>query len=209
MRLAIFGATGRTGRHLFEQALAAGHEVKILVRDLSKVKVQSALLKVLVGNVQNAVQVEQAVAGSECVISVLGPTENKPTHAISAGTDNILTAMKKQGVHRLIVSTGVGVGDPDDAPAPFNLFMNFLLKIVSRYVYEDMLQTAAKVRASDLDWTIVRVPMITDGPQTGKIQAGYVGKGMGARISRADMADFILKQVNDNTYLHKAPAISN
>lgn len=72
-----------------------------------------------------------------------------------------------------------------------------------------MVQTVAKVRASDLDWTVVRVPMLTDEPQTGKIQVGYVGKGMGARISRADMADFILRQVNDNTYLRKAPAISN
>jgi len=209
MRLTIFGATGRTGIHLLEQALAAGHEVKVLVRDPSKVKSQSALLKVLEGNVQNAAQVEQAVADSECVISVLGPTENKPTYEISAGTDNILAAMKKQSVRRLIVSAGAGVGDPNDSPAPFNLFINFLLKILSRYVYEDMVQTVAKVRASDLDWTIVRVPMLTNDPQTGKIQIGYVGKGMSARISRADMADFILKQVNDNTYLHKAPTISN
>ncbi len=209
MRLTIFGATGRTGGHLLEQALAAGQEVTVLVRDPFKVKLQNALLKVLVGNVQNAVQVEQAVAGSECVLSVLGPTENKPTYAISNGTDNILIAMKKQGARRLIISTGAGVEDPNDSPALFNLFINFLLKILSRYVYEDMVQTVAKVRASDLDWTVVRVPMLTDDPRTGKIQVGYVGKGMGARISRADMADFILRQVNDNTYLRKAPAISN
>lgn len=209
MRLTIFGATGRTGIHLLEQALAAGHEVKVLVRDPSKVKSQNTHLKVLAGNVQNAAQVEQAIADSECVVSVLGKTENKPTDEISTGTDNILAAMKKQGVRRLVISAGAGVGDPNDSPAPFNLFMNFLLKIFARYIYEDMAQTVAKVRASNLDWTIVRVPMLTDAPRTGKIQIGYVGKGMGARISRADMADFILRQVNDNTYLRKAPAISN
>jgi putative NADH-flavin reductase len=209
MQLTLFGATGRTGQHLLEQALSAGYEVKVLVRDPSKIKAQGARLEVLAGDVQNAAQVEQAVADAECVISVLGPTVNKPTYEISAGTENILAAMKKQGVRRLIVSAGAGVGDPEDAPALFDLFINFLLKLLSRHVYEDMLQTVAKIRASDLDWTIVRVPMLTDGPQTGKIQVGYVGKGMGSRISRADMAAFMLKQVNDNAYLHKAPAISN
>jgi len=209
MRLTIFGATGRTGQYLLEEALTAGYEVTILVRDPSKVKIKNSLLKILAGNIQNAAQVEQAVAACECVISVLGPTENKPIYEISAGTDNILAAMKKQSVRRLVISAGAGVGGPNDSPALFNLFINFLLKILSRHVYADMVQTVAKVRASDLDWTIVRVPMLTDDPRTGKIQVGYVGKGMDVRISYADMADFILKQVKDNAYLHKAPAISN
>lgn len=72
-----------------------------------------------------------------------------------------------------------------------------------------MVQVAAKVRASNLDWTIVRVPMLTDDPPTGKVRVGYVGKGTGSRISRADMADFMLRQLADTTYWHKAPAISN
>lgn len=72
-----------------------------------------------------------------------------------------------------------------------------------------MVQVAAKVRASNLDWTIVRVPMLTDDPPTGKVRVGYVGKGTGSRISRADMADFMLRQLADTTYRHKAPAISN
>lgn len=209
MRIAVFGATGRTGLHLVEQALAAGHQVTVLVRDPSKVTIQNASLHVLRGNVQNAAQVEQAISGAEAVISVLGPTQNKPTFEISAGTDNILAAMNKSGVRRLIISVGAGVGDPQDAPGPFNLFINFLLRIFSRHVYEDMQQVAAKVRASGLDWTIVRVPMLTDGPRIGTIRVGYVGKGTGPRIRRADMADFMLRQLTTNTHVRKAPAISN
>ena len=87
--------------------------------------------------------------------------------------------------------------------------MNALLKVASRYVYEDMLKTVDLVRASGLDWTIVRVPMLTDEPATGQVKAGMVGKGMGARISRADMADFMLEQVKNSDYVRKAPAISN
>lgn len=209
MQITVFGATGRTGQHVVEQALSAGHDITILVRDPSKVKWQDLRLKVLAGNVQNAEQVEQAVAGAEAVISVLGPTTNKPVYEISAGVAHILRAMQRQGVRRLVISAGAGVGDPNDAPGPFNHLLNLLLRLFARYAYEDMAQAVAKVRASDLDWTVVRAPMLTDGPRTGKIRVAYVGKGMGSRISRADMADFILRQATDNTYLRQAPAISN
>src|SRR5215208_5171545 len=209
MRLTVFGATGRTGRHLIEQALAAGHELTILVRDPSKVKIQHVNLKILAGNVQNPSQVEQAIAGSEAVLSVLGPTENKPTYEISNGTDNILSAMAKQGVRRLILSTGAGVRDPNDVPGPFYHLLNFLVKVFSRYVYEEMVRVVARVRTSDLDWTVLRVPMLTDDPGTGKLRVGYVGKGVGSRIRKADAADFMLRQLTENTFLRKAPAISN
>lgn len=209
MRLAIFGATGRTGQHLLKQALAAGHQVTILVRDPSKVAVQDANLRVLAGNVQDAAAVEQAVSGAEAVISVLGPVHNKPTYEISAGTANIIAAMKNQNVRRLVVSAGAGVEDPNDAPRLFHRFISLLVKLFSRYVYEDMKGVVAQVRAADLDWTIVRVPQLTDEPPTGRIRVGYVGKGVGSRISRADVADFMLRQIADKTYLHKAPAISN
>jgi putative NADH-flavin reductase len=72
-----------------------------------------------------------------------------------------------------------------------------------------MLQVAAQVRTADLDWTIVRVPMLTDGPRTGKLKVGYVGKGIGPRISCADLADFMVHQVADRAHHRKAPAISN
>jgi putative NADH-flavin reductase len=209
MRIALFGATGRTGQHLLDQALSAGYEVTVLVRDPAKLKTKSEHLHVVAGSVLDAAQVEQAVTGAGCVISVLGPVQNKPTYEISTGIDHIIAAMKKQGVRRLIISAGAGVRDPNDSPGPFDSFIQFLVKTLSRYVYEDMVQVVSNVRASDLDWTIVRVPMLTDGPRTGKIQASYVGKGMGPRISRADLAEFMLSQVTDEAYLHKAPAISS
>jgi len=209
MRLTVFGASGRTGQHVLERALSAGYEVTVLVRDPSRVKLEHAGLKVQVGSLQDAAQVEEAISGSEAVISVLGPTANKPTFEISSATETIIAAMKKLGVRRLILSLGAGVSDLNDAPGLFNRFMDILVKVFSRHVYDDMLQVAAEVRAADLDWTIVRVPMLTDGPRTGKLRVGYVGKGIGPRISRADMADFMVHQVADQTHLRKAPAISN
>lgn len=209
MNITIFGATGKTGTHLVEQALAAGHQVVALARTPSKLASASAQLTVLQGDIGNATQVAQAIHGADAVLSVLGPTSNAPDFQISRGTANILAAMQTQGVRRLIVSTGAGVRDPHDAPKFFDTAIVALLQVVSKNVYADMQRTAELVRASDLDWTIVRVPMLTNSAKTGTVRVGYVGKGIGARLTRADLAAFMLKQLQDNTYLRQAPAISN
>lgn len=209
MKLAIFGATGRTGQHLVQQALNAGHEVSVLARTPSKLTVQNPRLNVVQGDILDAARVEQTIAGADAVLSALGPTQNKPDYVVSRGMDNILNAMKKHGVRRLVISAGAGVPDPNDAPQLMNHIISFLLHLVSRHVVEDMTRTVNAVRSSDRDWTIVRVPMLTDDPQSGNIRVGYLGKGTGVRLSRADMAAFMLQQVASDTYVRKAPVISN
>jgi nucleoside-diphosphate-sugar epimerase len=209
MKLAVFGATGKTGRHVVEQAVAAGHHVIAFTRTPSKLQNTHARLTTVQGDVQNAAEVEQAIIGADAVISVLGPTHNRPTFEVSKGTTNILRAMEQHGVRRLVVSAGAGVGDPQDAPKLLNKAINVLLKLISGNVYADMQRTVELVRASDRDWVITRVPMLTDQPRTSQVKVGYVGKGMGVRLARADMAGWMLEQARDDTYLRKAPAISN
>lgn len=209
MKLAIFGATGRTGQHIVRQALEAGYEVRAFTRSPHKLAASSENLTVVEGNVTDAGAVERAVTGVDAVISVLGPTENKPTFEVTTGTEHILSAMERHGVERLVISAGAGVGDPQDEPTLVNRAINVLLRLASRWVYEDMKRTVETVRDTDVDWTVVRVPMLTDDPGTGSVSAGYVGRGMGMRISREDMARFMLQQVEDATYRHQAPVISN
>ncbi len=209
MRLAIFGATGKTGKILVEQALAAGHDVVAFARTPAKLQLASPQLQIVRGDLADAAAVRRAIAGSDAVLSVLGPTSNAPTLSVSKGMKNILTAMQQENVSRLIVSTGAGVGDAGDQPKAFDKIITTLLKIVSKNVLQDMVDTVNLVRASDRAWTIVRVPMLTDDAPTGMIRAGAVGKDIGTRIGRADMAAFMLKQLNDATYLQRAPAISN
>jgi putative NADH-flavin reductase len=209
MKLAIFGATGRTGQHLLRQALEEGHQVTILARDPGKMTVRHDRLAVVKGSLNDAGCIQQVIASADAVLSVLGPTSNQPSFEVSQGMRAIIDAMKKNRVKRLIISAGAGVGDPGDSPGLFNRVMNVLLKITAKNVYEDMLRTVALVRESGLDWTVVRVPMLTDGPATGQIKVGMVGKGMGPRICRADMSAFMLKQVESTQFVGKAPAISN
>ena len=208
-KVTIFGATGRTGQHLVAQAISRGYDVTAFARSPEKLAEYQEQIEIIQGDVQDKQAVSEAVAGADAVISVLGPTENTPDYQVQRGTQHILAAMQHHGVHRLVISAGAGVGDPKDEPKLFNKGINLLLKLVSRHVYEDMKRTVDTVRASDVDWTVVRVPMLTDDPAKGNVKVAYVGKGMGPRITRADMAHFMLDQVEDERYLHEAPAISN
>jgi putative NADH-flavin reductase len=209
MKITVFGSIGRTGQQVVQQALEAGHEVVAFARTPSKLALQNPRLTIVAGDIKDVAAVNKAITGAEAVISVLGPTSNQVEYAVSNGTQHIIAAMQTHGVKRLIISAGAGVGDPNDAPKLFDRLIVRALKIASKHVYEDMVKTVVIVKASDRDWTIVRVPMLTDGEQTGRVKVGFVGKGTGARITRADMADFMLKQLKDDTYLKRAPVVSN
>lgn len=198
MKLAIFGGSGRTGQILIRQALAAGHEISALARTPEKIPAAEPL-RVVQGDLDSP----------GAVISVLEPASNTPDSRVSRGIEHILAAMEAHGVRRLLLSTGAGVADPMDAPGPFNRLMSLLLRLLARHVLEDMTRTVERVRASDRDWTIVRVPMLTDDPPTGRVTAATVGRGLGLRASRADLAAFLLAQLEIDTYLRQAPAISS
>ncbi|MEO8397810.1 MAG: NAD(P)H-binding protein, partial [Chloroflexota bacterium] len=163
---------------------------------------------VLQGDILDAERVEAVIQGTDAVMSVLGPRSNKPEFVISQGTDHILNAMKRHNVRRIIISAGAGVRDPLDKPKFIDYLFGFLLNLLSKNVVDDMKQVVAKVRHSDRDWLVIRVPMLTDQPSQGTLKLGYVGD-ITSRLSRADLAAFMLRQLDDDTYLRKAPAISN
>jgi putative NADH-flavin reductase len=209
MKITVFGGTGKTGKHVVEQALAAGHQVTVLVRNPAKVTIQNPNLRVVQGELEDTAKVLEAVSGADVVISALGPSTNKPLLEISKGMTNIVASMRQKGVKRLIVTAGAGVRDGLDQPKLVDNFIVLALKTFNGNVYEDMRQVVEQVKASGLEWTIVRGPMLTDDPPTGHVRAGGVGKDIGTRLARADFAAFLLQQVNDRTWLRKAPAISN
>ncbi len=210
MKLVIFGATGRTGLPAVQQALDAGHEVVAFVRDPLKMSIKHARLTVVQGDVMNAVDVNKAISpDTDAVISVLAPIKGGPKNMLTTGVDNIIAAMKKQGVTRLIYMTGAGVDMAEDKPKLINHVIKFALKTMAGDVLQASIEAVHKVERSGLNWTIVRAPMLHDGSHTGKYRVGWVGVNTGPRLIRADAADFILSQLSKTDYLHKAPMISN
>jgi putative NADH-flavin reductase len=117
--------------------------------------------------------------------------------------------MQKYGVRRLVSLTGAGVAAPQDRPKLLNHLILFALKLVSPDVLHDAERHAEIIKNSGLDWVIARGPMLNERPHTGTYRVGWVGVNTSARISRADVADFLLKQVTDTTYLHQLPMISD
>lgn len=208
MRIAVFGATGRTGRHLVEGALGDGHEVAALVRDPAKLAASHEGLRVVEGDVLIPQSVEETVAGSDAVLSALGHTKMSPKDVQTRGTQNIVAAMNEHGVRRIVSLTGAGVRDPGDKPKPVDRVFSGLLKLLQRDVLEDAERHAEAIRASGLDWVIVRAPRLTDGPATGEYRVGLVGQNSGTKISRADVAGFMLRGLTDDEYLGRMPMVS-
>ncbi len=211
MNVAIFGATGRTGRHLVEQALTRGHNVTAFARSRAKLAQQQTLqherLRVVEGDVMDYAPVERAVRGADVVLSAVGHTKTSAEDVQMRGTENIVSAMKEHGVRRVISETGAGVSDPNDEPYWGARLMQGIMTLVAADVLKDAERHANVLRASELDWTLVRAPRLTDGERTGAYETGYLKMGPTAKISRADVADFMLHLAEEDRYVREAPML--
>lgn len=205
MRIAVFGGSRGVGRQVIEQALAKGYEVKALLRNPNAFDLTHPQLTIVPGNVLEAADVADCIAGTEAVVCSLGNTKNNPANVVTAGTEQIIKAMQAAEVRRLVVVTSIGVGDSiDQVPLAFRMLMKTVLKAAM----EDKEGQETAVKASGLDWIIVRPGGLTDGPRTGKYNAGLDKSIRAAQVSRADVAEFVLKQLTDDTFLRQTPAIS-
>jgi putative NADH-flavin reductase len=206
MKVAIFGATGSVGRELVKQAIEAGHTVTALVRDPAKMRFDDGSVRLIQGDVLDLAAVEQAVQGQDAVVCVLGAGRKGFIRA--EGTKNIIRAMEKMDVRRLICQSTLGVGD---SSGNLNFWWKYIMfGLLLRPAYADHVRQEELVKASSLDWTIVRPAAFTDGYRTGEYRHGFSADDKAAtlKISRADVADFLLKQLTDDTYLRKTPALS-
>jgi len=207
MKLIIFGSTGTIGQHLVTQALAQGHEVTAFARRPERIEITHNNLTRISGDVLDPDSVKAGIEGHDAVIIALGAGRNGGIRAI--GTTHIIDAMKKLGLRRLICQSTLGVGDSHQN-------LNFLWKyimfgILLRPAFADHVAQEAAIKQSHLDWIIVRAGAFTDGPATGAYKHGFSPdeKNLQLKISRADVAGFILQQLTHDNYLHKAPGLSN
>lgn len=206
MQLLVFGATGSVGRHVVEQALAQGHIVTAFARNPQKLDIQNPHLKLFQGDVMDFPTVERAMQGQDAVLCSLGAGRNGIIR--SEGTRNNVQAMENASKSRLICQTTLGVGD---SRGNLDFFWKYIMfGLLLRPVYADHVTQEAYVKESNLDWTIVRPAAFTDKPKTGVYLHGFPAdqQGLTLTISRADVADFMLQQLQDNTYLLKTPGLS-
>lgn len=211
MNITIFGGTGATGLLLIEKALKSGHSVTVFARTPSKISIKNDNLRIVKGELTEPDKIEEALKNVDAVISVLGPTQKTKGLVIADGIKNIVDAMKKNGVKRLVATATPSFKDSNDKFQFGFAFGVFMVKALIKDSYNNIVLTGKHISESGLDWTIVRLPMLSDKPTNGKINAGYTGDGTVNlfSLSRADLADFLLQQLSDKKWLHKSPVISN
>ncbi len=208
MKLLIIGATGPTGRQLVSQALELGHAVTVTVRQPTP-GMFPAKVKTIVADVRRADSLQAAVGGQEVVISSLGSKlSRKPTTLFSEGTQNLIAAMEASHVRRLICITGIGAGD-SKGHGGF-LYDRIIQPLLLAEIYNDKTRQEAVIRASRTDWTIVRPAALTNGARTGRVRAYTDLSGVTVgKISRADVAGYILERISDPTSFRQTFTIAS
>lgn len=208
MKLAIFGATGGVGRNLMNQALEAGHEVTVLTRDADRLHRPDKRLTVLEGDVRDPAAVARVVEGQDAVLVALGAPLMDNSGIREAGTRTVVDAMKAAGVQRLICLSVFGAGE-SWAQLP-RLYRWVIMPLVLRRVLKDHVAQEAIIRASGLDWSLARPGNFTDGALTGNYWHGaeLPERKLSMKISRADVADYMLRQLGQAGASGRAEAIS-
>ncbi len=208
MHFTVFGASGRTGRPLVQQALDAGHHVTAFLRTPAKLTIQSPNLTVVQGDVTDAAAVARAVTtDTDAVFAVLGHVKGAPDDLLTVGTRNILSAMKTSGVTRIVNLTGGGVAHPKDPAFLPAKIVRGIMRVVAGKLLKDSERQAELLMASGMEWTNVRGPRLTEDALTGNYTAGYLKMGM-VSVSRADAAHFMLHCVQDGAFVREAPHIA-
>jgi len=207
-RMLILGATGGTGKHLVLRGLAAGHEVTVLVRDPSRLPAGADRARVVTGDATDAAAVGAVVRGQDVVVSTLGVGNSlKSNGLITKVAPVVVEAMTQAGVRRLVWTSAYGVAETyRDVP----VIPRIMIAVILRDLYADKTAGEVAIEASRLDWTLVHPSTLSNRPRTGGCRAGerLTMRGL-PTIARADVADFLVKQIDDPTFVRKRVLISS
>jgi putative NADH-flavin reductase len=202
MRIVILGATGLTGQQLLRQAVERQHQVTVLVRDPGKLGTTHKVLNVITGDVLDEGALSRALEGNEAVLVALGKGKSlRSSNLMTGAVTNIVSGMKARNMNRVVFLSAFGVGETFQQA---NFIQRIIFRTLLKNIYSDKAKADQMLRDSTLGWTLVHPVLLTNKPGTGNYRAGEIlsMKGM-PKISRADVAEFILDQLDDNKYLKK------
>ena len=210
MLVLIIGASKRIGLETTRQALDAGHDVRTLARSATAIAISNPSLEKMRGNALKTEDVEAALVGVDVVIQTLGVGLGdlfRPVHLFSDATRVLIAAMRSRGVKRLICVTGFGAGD---SRASISCLQRLPFQIVFGRAYDDKSLQEKMIKENELDWTIARPGVLTNGPRTGRYRIlSEASQWRNGIISRADVAEFLVRQIGDQTYIRKTPVLIN
>lgn len=206
MRILVFGATGPTGQQIVRQGLEVGYEITAFVRDKGRLPLDHPKLSVITGDVLDPISVLNAIPEHDLIMSALGNGKSLKGNVFSAGIKNIVDAMKQCHSKRIIVMSAFGVGSSlDRTPPLLKMFYQTLLK----HTFEDKKIGEDYLKQSNLDWSLIHPVILTNGPKLGTYKSGeLISIGSIPKVSRADVADFMLRLVDDHSSFKRTLVIS-
>jgi putative NADH-flavin reductase len=210
MRVLIIGASKGIGWETTRQTLDAGHHVRALARSYTAIAISNPNLEKIRGDALKTEDVEAALVGVDVVIQTLGVGLGdlfRPVNLFSDATRALIAAMRSQGVKRLICVTGFGAGD---SRASISCLQRLPFQIVFGRAYDDKSVQEKLIKESELDWTIARPGVLSSGPRTGRYRIlSEASQWRNGIISRADVAEFLVRQIEDQAYIRKTPVLIN
>ena len=209
MKIAILGATGKTGGPAMQTALATGHHVRVLARDPAKLGVQHANLEVIAGDATSEASCAELVAGCDAVIAAIGPPHLKKTTLREDIAKALVPAMKSRGVKRVVWLSAIGVGDSKDQTRRTSFFVSrVFIPLVLKTTYLDVQAAEDVLIASGLDYVICRPPGLTDKKPTGVMEVISLDRKLPRiRCTRADVGAWMAKAATESTYDRQAVTI--
>ncbi len=209
-RVLVLGASRGIGLEVVKRALEAGYAVRAFSRSAETIGLSHDRLEACAGDAREAEDVKAALVGVDVVVQALGVAPSlrrtmKPVTLFSQATNVLLPAMAEAGVKRLVAITGFGAGDSAQAIGPLQ---RVPFRLALGRAYDDKSRQERLIRDSDLDWTIVRPVILTDGPRTGRYRVlTEPEEWRGGFISRADVADFVVRALDDEALIGQTPVI--
>lgn len=207
MKIAIIGGTGKAGRSLVRRALLDGYHVRMLVRNPDKLSFSNDHIEIVKGDARDIKAIVSVLEGCDFVISALGQPK-KESPIFSTATSHIISSIQENHIKRYVLITGMGVDIPGDKKNIISIFSSKIMHLLFPSIMSDKQKEVGILLESQIDWTLVRLPYIKEGPATGKIKVS-LEHPLGKSISSEDLAQFLIKQIIDNRYVKRAPFVSN
>lgn len=206
MRVAVIGAAGSTGKLIVKHALRQAHDVTAVVRDPAKMT-DVAGAKVVRADMMNIDELAAAIAGHDAVVFAAGPPHMKASTVRTDGARNTVAAMKRAGIKRLIAISGLGAGETREHMGFF--VSKIIVPLILGRLLADQNGLEQAIRASDLDWTLVRPGEMKDEGSKGGVKVSQDGTGISMNVSRDDVAKFIVDELTASRHIRNAPSLGH
>jgi putative NADH-flavin reductase len=206
-KIAVIGGSGKAGKYLVNHLISQGFRIKLLLRDPDKLDITADSVEKIHGDVRNYDSVRSLIEGCDAVLSTLGQGKGE-SPVFSLGTANVIKAMNSLAIKRYIMVTGLTLDIEGDKKSLRTKLLSKIMKLSFPAIIADKQVEYSILSASDLDWTVIRLPMIEQTESSGEIKIS-LSDCPGKKISATDLAGFMTGQLNDKTYIRRCPFISN